>query len=262
MILSAEIPSGLRNSLLLHAPFDGTADAAYARGDKRIYSAPDYKTQDQAQLGFGKLDVEMAPKQGVRGDALRFKSVNAGALFFKAPKNVAYKDGGWAGTASFWLKLDPDNDLKGFADPIQFTDKAYNDAAIWVDFTKDDRPRHFRLGVFGNLAAWNPTDIPPDKNPNFTKRLVVLQKTPFSSARWTNVTVTWTGLGGKSGSAQLYVDAKLIGNATGIEEAFNWDPAKASIRLGVNYAGLMDELTVFDRPLTAAEVGSLYNATK
>jgi hypothetical protein len=210
---------------------------------------------------MGKLDVQIAPKQGVGGgDALQFKSVNSKALFFKAAGNTRYTPSGWDGTVAFWLRLNPDPDLKGFSDPIQITDKAYNDACIWVDFTRDERPRHFRLGVFGDLAAWNPNKFPADKNPDFTKRLVVMPKTPFSSQRWTHVAVTWAGLGGKQGSAKLYVDGQLVGTAAGIQEPFTWDPDKALIRVGVNYAGLFDELAVFDRPLTAAEIEQLRNA--
>ena len=89
-------------------------------------------------------DVEMAAGEGVRGGALRFRSVNTGALFFKASGNTAYSPESWSGAASFWLRLDPDTDLKGFTDPLQITDKAYNDACIWVDFTKNDQPSDFR----------------------------------------------------------------------------------------------------------------------
>jgi hypothetical protein len=254
---SAEVPASLRKALLLHAPFDGGADARYARGDKRIYSAPNYKTLDKAEAGMSAADVEIAKGQGVRGDALRFRSVNTAALFFKAAGNTAYSAAGWSGTAAFWLRLDPDTDLKGFTDPLQITDKAYNDACIWVDFTKDDRPRHFRLGVFGDLSAWNPDNIPSDKNPAFEKRLVVVGRPPFTSQRWTHVAITWLGIGSKAGSAKLYVDGKLAGTAEGIRERFTWQTDKALIRLGVNYAGLFDELAIFDRPLTEAEVQKL-----
>ena len=254
---AAQNADSLRKALLLYAPFDGGADARYARGDARIYSAPDYKSLDKAQAGLGRADVEIAPEQGVRGDALRFRSVNNVALFLKAAGNTSYSPDGWSGTASFWLRLDPDQDLKGFTDPIQITDKAYNDACIWVDFTKDERPRHFRLGVFGNLSAWNPDKLPPDKNPAFEKRLVVMRETPFSSKRWNHVAVTWSRIGSESGSANLYVDGRLVGTAEGIRERFTWDADKALIRLGVNYAGLFDELAIFDRPLTGAEVQQL-----
>lgn len=257
---AAEVPASLKKSLLLHAPFDGSADAKYARGDARIYSAPNYKSLDKSAEGIGVADAEIARGEGVRGDALRFRSVNTAALFYKALKNAAYAPSGWNGTASFWLRLDPDTDLKGFSDPLQITDKAYNDACIWTDFTKDDRPRHYRLGVFGNLSAWNPDNLPPDKNPAFDKRLVVLRTTPFSSQRWTHVAVTWSGIGSKSGIAKLYVDGRLVGSAEGVAEPFTWEPDKATIRLGVNYAGLFDELAIFDRPLSEAEVQQLRSA--
>ena len=65
----------------------------------------------------------------------------------------------------------------------QITDKAYNNSAIWVDFTKDERPRHFRLGVFGELKSWNPNNLPGDKNPAFGARLVVEPKHPFARDR-------------------------------------------------------------------------------
>src|SRR5262249_18772731 len=86
---------------------------------------------------------------------------------------------------------------------IQVTDKAYNDSAIWVDFTKDDKPRHFRLGVFGDLMAWNPTNLPSDKNPAFASRLITVAKPPFRRGTWTHVVITHTGLGSGKGMARL-----------------------------------------------------------
>src|SRR2546425_1190803 len=84
----------------------------------------------------------------------------------------------------------PAQDLEPeFADPIQVTDKAYNDSAIWVDFTRDDKPRHFRLGVFGDLTVWNPTNLPNDKNPAFASRLITVAKPPFRRGTWTHVVI-------------------------------------------------------------------------
>jgi hypothetical protein len=128
-----------------------------------------------------------------------------------------------------------------------------------VDFTKDDVPRHFRLGVFGSRKIWNPADTPPDKNPDFIKRLVVVEHPPFTRERWTHVVVTWTGLG-KAGSASLFLNGKLISSAAGISELFEWDPSKVAIRLGVNYSGLMDEVAVFDKALSEREITALYRA--
>jgi hypothetical protein len=252
------IPQALRSALTFHASFDKGIDADVARGDRRIYSAPDYKQQDAAKPGVGEVDAAIENGSGVGGgDALRFKSKNTRALFFRGDRHAALA----GGTLSFWLRLDPQKDLApGYTDPIQITDKAYNDSAIWVDFTKDDVPRHFRLGVFGVLKVWNPQDIPPDKNPDFIKRLIVVPQPPFGRENWTHVGITWTGLGGKDGSAALYLNGKLISNRTGIAEPFAWDTRRLGIRLGVSYTGLVDEIAAFDRPLSAAEIASLHKA--
>lgn len=246
-----------KESLTLLATFDGGTDAAAGRGDRRLYTGPSYKEQAIATPGLNVPEVELAKGAGRRGDALRFTKKNTKAVFYKADGNVAFNPKNWSGTISFFLNLDPETDLEpGFCDPIQVTDKAYNDSAIWVDFTKDDKPRHFRLGVFGELAKWNPGNVPPDKNPDFNKRLVVMKKTPFARGKWTHVAVTFSGLGSGKGTATLYVDYKAQGTAT-IAEPFAWDLSKGAVRLGVNYVGLMDDVAIYSRPLTAAEVAGL-----
>ncbi len=258
--LAADSPvKVLKESLTFHASFDGSTDAAFATGDKRLFTAASYKEQAAAKPGLDHPDIEQAKSKGRFGDALQFKKKNVKAVFYQGDKNVAFNSAGWTGTISFWLSLDPNQDLEpGFCDPIQVTDDAYNDSAIWVDFTKDERPRHFRLGVFGDLKSWNPQNTPADKNPDFERRLVVNRQPPFARGKWTHVVITHSGLGGSNGSAKLYLDGRLNGTAAGIKEAFHWDMARAAIRLGVNYVGLFDELAVFNRELSEAEVTALH----
>jgi len=258
-LAASPIPDSLRASLSFHASFDQSFDADTALGDRRIHSAPDYKQQGVAQPGVGAVDATIEKGAGIGGGgALRFQSKNTQALFFSGDRNVTLSNG----AISFWLRLDPDKDLApGFCDPIQITDKAYNDSAIWVDFTKDDRPRHFRLGVFGSLKAWNPANSPADQNPVFAKRLVVVERPPFTRDAWTHVAVTWSGLNaGSTGSASLFLNGKLIATASGIREPFEWDPQRLAIRLGVNYTGLMDEVALFRRELSGQDVAALYRA--
>ncbi len=257
---AAPIPESLRSRLMFHASFDKGPQADTARGDRQIYHAPDYKRQPEAKPGLGDLDVGLENGAGIGGGgALRFRSKNTRALFFKGDRNVSPT----AGTISFWLRLDPQRDLApGFSDPIQVTDKAYNDSAIWVDFTKDDVPRKFRLGVFGSLKEWNPDNKPPDKDPNFLQRLVVVVRPPFTRERWTHVVATWSGLNAGGGSASLWVNGKRIAPPKTIGEAFEWDPARLAIRLGVNYVGLMDDVAVFDRELTEAEITAMYGHSR
>lgn len=251
--LAQPLPAGLR----FHAGFDGSTDARQSGGDKRLYSAASYKEQSAAQPGLAAApNVSLAAGQGRHNSgALRFATKNDRAVFYQAKGNVNFNPKNWTGTIAFFLKLDPETDLApGYCDPIQVTDKAYNDSAIWTDFTKDDKPRHFRLSVFGALKVWNPNNIEPDKNPAFNNRLVVMKKTPFARDRWTSIVVAHSGLGGGAGRATLYVDGAAVGEATGIAETFEWDPAKGAIRLGVAYVGLMDDVMIFDRVLTPAEI--------
>jgi hypothetical protein len=255
---SSESGSPLAEALMFYASFDDGWDAGFAGGDRRLYSAASYDEQENATPGLATLDIEIAYDVGHFKHALKFNKKNEQAVFYRAQDNVAYSESSWTGTVSFWLSLDPAVDLEpGFCDPIQITDAAYNDACIWVDFTRDN-PRQFRLGVFGDLAVWNPEDIAPDKNPNFLNRLVVVEQPPFARGQWTHVVITHEGLGSGKGAAKLYLNGKLQGEATGISEPFTWDAAKAAIRLGVSYVGLYDEIAVFNRPLTDGEIQTLY----
>lgn len=252
-----------KKDLLFHASFNHGVDADVARGDKRLHTATAYNKREDAKPGLHHPDIEIAKGAGKFGDALLFKKKNTKAVYFPADGNVNFQDGNWSGTISFWLSLDPETDLEpGFCDPIQVTDDAYNDSAIWVDFTKDDKPRHFRLGVFGDLKKWNPENVASDKNPKFNNRLVAVKKTPFAKGQWTHVAITHQGLGGGKGTATLYLNGQAQGTTETIAEGFTWDRSKAAIRLGVAYVGLFDELSVFGRPLSAAEVKKLHESKK
>jgi len=250
----------LRKDVMLYSSFDKGIDADMAKGDRRLHTATSYRERGDAKPGLHHPDVSIAPGKGLSGDALEFRKKNVKAVYYPASGNVNFVNGRWSGTISFWLSLDPDVDLDpGFCDPIQVTAEAYNDSAIWVDFTKDDKPRHFRLGVFGALKNWNPQNLPADKYPAFEKRLITVKRAPFGKGKWTHVAITHTGLGsGHGGQASLYLNGELQGTTEMIPERFEWDMARAAIRLGVNYVGLFDELSVFSRPLDAGEVRTLY----
>ena len=235
----------LDKDVVFHATFNHSLNAEKSPADPRLHSAADYKSTAQPGLDGTSVVWEKG--------ALHFTKKNDRAVFFPA-KGISSRQG----TLSFFLQLDPNQDLApGFADPLQLTDLAYNDMAIWVDFTKDDRPRHFRLGVFGSLKAWNPNNLPPDTNPAFNQRLVIVKQPPFVRGQWTHVVVTYVGLGTGGGEAKLYLDGNLQGTSSRVKEPFAWDPAKVALRLGVGYVGWMDEVAIYGRPLTAAEIQAI-----
>ena len=250
----------LRATLAFVASFDRGFDADYAHGDRLIYTAPSYSKLDAAVADVVSPDIVIAKGQGRYGDALQFRKKNTQAVFYRGAVNTNYRPRNWTGTISFWLNLSPDTDLEpGYTDPLQITDKAYNNAAIWVDFTRDDKPRRFRLGVFGDSVAWTKGKSPTEQTAFFDQRTVAVTQPPFMHGQWTHVVVAFSRIGSDSGgTAKLYLNGKLAGTAEGIKEPFNMEPALATVRLGVNYTGLFDELSMYSRALTDAEVEALY----
>jgi hypothetical protein len=254
----------LRKSLIFHAPFDGSADAEFARGDKRIFTAASggAAARKDAKPGLHRGDVVILPGKGRFGDALKFGKKDKATVFFSGERNMAYSKENWAGTVCLWLSLDPDKDLEpGFSDPIQITDKTWNDAAFFVDFTKDDKPRHFRLGAYADFKVWNPAntkfgDIPHEKLPLSPH----VTRPPFARDRWTHVVFTFErfNTGKPDAVAELYLDGKSVGAIRNRVQTFTWDEGRAAIMLGLSYIGLMDDLAIFDRALTAEEAAALY----
>jgi hypothetical protein len=206
-------------------------------------------------------EVSVVKGAGVSGDCLRFSSKTKQALFYKSKAAADFSPRpDWSGSVSFWLKLDPNKDLgDGFCDPLQIAGRKWNDGAIWVDFD-NVKPRTFRLGVFSDLEKWNPKGLKWDEVAAQDRPLVVVDNPPFSATKWTHVVITFSDINStqnKRSNAKLYLDGKLQGSIDReIEMSWNAqsDPP-AAIMLGLNYIGDLDELVIFNRALTAEEVG-------
>lgn len=250
----------VEQSLTFHASFDHGLDADFARGERTLMSASSAK-RDDARPGLP-AGVEIARGKGRRGDALWFRKKTNAAVFFRAAGNMPYRKSDWGGTISFWLSLDPDKELEpGFTDPLQITERAWNDAGIWVDFS-DKNPRHLRLGAFADLKVWNPSNkdfdaMTPEERPMFDAG-----RPPFAAGKWSHVTVTFEhfNTGRADGVATLYLDGERRGSVRGRNQRFTWDPDKAAIMLGLGFKGLFDELAIFDRALDAGEIRRLHEA--
>ena len=244
----------LREALAFHAPFDGSADAVVQRGDGRVYTTESLARKEWT-LGIQRPDVSIVKGAGVRGDCIRFAD--------KSPKVICYKgevlpryEQKISGTVGFWMRLDPDKDLKpGYCDPIQITEKTWNDAAMFVDFDKD-LPRDFRLGMFSDLKYWNPDNVPWEKWPVEKRPMVTVKNPGFTREAWKHVAFSFEDINAgdpKSTQSSLYLDGKLQGVLQG-PMRFTWDPTKTAIMIGIEYIGDMDELMIFNRPLNAQEL--------
>ncbi len=251
--------SSLAAALSFHASFDRSANADFGDGDLRIYRAQG--GLERAKSGLPSAAVHLAKKRGRLGGALAFTDKTTTRIFFKAEENLRYRSDNWNGTVSFWLNVDPEKDLKpGFCDPIQVTDKTWNKAALWVDFSKDQVPRHFRYGAFADYAVWNPTNRKFEESAPSERPWIVVERPPFGRGKWTHVVMTFSGFNrsGTGGVAKLFLDAQLQGELMDRPQVFTWDISKTMIYLGIAYIGLMDDLALFDRALSPQEVKVLH----
>ena len=253
----------LRKALTFHASFDGKVDAAYAAGDPKLYWAPSLKQRQEGKSGLPDGGGVLAARgAGKFGDALHFTKKGSPIVFFQGARNMPFEPANWTGTVSFWLKVDPKTDLEpGFCDPIQITPRAWNDAAFFVEFEKRPESIPFRLGVYADLHVWNPekrrfADIPADERP-----LVTVQNPPFDREKWTHIVFSFQNFntGRPDGVARLYLDGKPYGELSPRQQSFTWDE-KNTIALGLSYIGLFDELSIFNRALSGAEIATLWAA--
>ena len=250
----------LKDALTFFASFDGSFDADYAKGDQSIYTTTSRRTQamDSAKAGMHNADHKLLKDQGRFGDALRFGSRTSTDIFFRAKDNVVYDPQNWSGTISFWLSLDPATDLEpGFTDPIQITDTRWNDAAIWVDFTEEN-PRDFRLGVIGDMVSWTKDTVDAPVDTVLGRRRVEVKNLPFSKTEWTHIAITYQSLGSDQSSHTLYLNGEKMGTVSDINEPFTWELDNANIYLGLGFIGSMDEVAIFNRPLTDEEIVAVY----
>lgn len=260
---ATDLKESLSKSLIFHAPFDEGFDARIAADDKRIFTAENFE-QKNPQPGNLREDIQIKSDGGRYGGALRFGTNAPQAILYRGGKNMGYKPEDWSATVSFWLKLTPETDLKpGFADPIQITDKKWDDSSLFVDFSKDEVPRHFRLGVFPDYKSWNPTAKEWDAIAPADRPMVVVEKPPFRNDRWTHVAFTISHFNTDRADAEaiLYLDGKPQGSRKGPHK-FTWDEEKVSVMLGLLYIGEMDDLAIFNKALSPAEIEALYKLDK
>lgn len=253
----AQSNENLSRALTLHASFDQGLDADFSRGDKTCY----------VRQGKGVLpavpneEVKVVSGAGRFGGALHF--TRKGSFFpqFKGTDVLNYNDKDWSATVSIWLRLDPDKDLEpGYCDPVQIVGNDSKKGFIFLEWSKDETPRFFRFAIRPLFHIWNPTnvqwaDIPSDKRP-----AVQVARAPFSREVWTHVVFSFENINSKDRKpvGRLHIDGELKGNIENWDLTFGWDPAQVLLVLGASYVGHMDDLAVFNRGLTDAEVKQLF----
>jgi hypothetical protein len=254
----AQPTTKLSDALTLHASFDRGLDADFARGDKTCYIQQGRELATAAPTA----DVQLAPSAGRFGGALHFTKKGATRPAFKDAGTLGYNDKNWNATVSVWLRLDPDKDLEpGYCDPVQIVGDDSKKGFIFLEWSKDETPRYFRYAIRPLFEIWNPTNVPWDQIAFDKRPMVQVAKAPFSRDAWTHAVFTLENVNDKTKPqvGRLYLNGKLQGSIQNWELTFGWDPARVMLVLGASYVGHLDDLAVFNRALTDAEVQQLYS---
>ncbi len=254
--------SPLQESLTFHAPFDSISSAIIAAGDPILYQAQGWDDRHERQpvvLPDGGVSIES--QGGRHGGALNFSRYAEGLYYFKAQDNLDYRKDEWSATISFWLKLDPNEDLvEGqWCDPIQITSRSWDDASLFVDFTRN-RPRQFRFAAFADNAIWNPDSQPWEEMGPGVMPMITVSEPPFSSDSWTHVALVLHKFNTDQEHAALfgYLNGELSGTLKGRNQILTWNPEEVLVQIGLQFKGYIDDLAFFNRGLSSAEIQQLY----
>lgn len=254
--------SSWQEALTFYASFDAGYTADFAAGDAILYTAPSWRNLDAAvPIDETHLFVKPLPEEGRWGQAISFNTDWDPIVFYRAKENIAYSQADWAGTFSFWLRIKPDEELAdGYSDPLIVTDKNWDDASLYVDFTQDDRPRHFRFAAFPDKTSWNPEGLAWEAVEPASRPMIDLAETPFHEENWTHVAFSFQHFNAASDNGILigYLNGKEVGRLDDRPFTINWDTERTLLAIGRHYTGAIDELAIFNRMLTSEEIDQLY----
>jgi hypothetical protein len=252
----AQPNKALAAALSFHASFDTGLDADYSRGDKACTVKQGKETVPAAL----NEELKLPPDGGRFGGGLHFIRKGTTRPQFRGEGMLGYNERDWDATVSVWLKLDPDKDLApGYCDPVQIIGQDTKKGFIFLEWSKDETPRHFRFAIRPLQEIWNPNHLDWAKMTPAQRPAVNLERAPFSRESWTHVVFTFENINDQSQKpvGRLYLNGELQGSIENWKLTLGWDPAQVYLVLGASYVGYLDDLAVFDRALTAAEVKQL-----
>jgi len=254
---SAQPADALARALTFHASFDRGLDADFSRGDTACL----VRTKQGTMPAAFNDELQHVPAGGKFGGGLHFTKKGTTQPRFKGAGVLGYNDRNWSASVSIWLRLDPDRDLApGYCDPVQIVGDDTKKGFIFLEWSKDESPRHFRFAIRPLVAIWNPNNLDWAKMTDAQRPAVNLPRAPFSREAWTHAVFTMENINDKSKKpvGHLYLNGKLQGSIENWDLTLGWNPDAVQLVLGASYVGHLDDLAVFNRALTDAEVKRLF----
>lgn len=232
------IEDKLEANVLFYSNFEKGVDALWAEGE-RVADMDGKLTRHHLDGGVVDGYVEFEP--------------DATALSYAAKTNFTYKDGSaWGGAVSFWLATDVSGLEADFPEPFHIGKKEWDDAVIFVDFTKP--PRSLRFGCYPNKQS-EVTDA------FVAKHVIQVPNIGWKSGEWHHVVITWDNFNSGKADAEwsLYIDGEQKGRKSGLLMDMTWDISEVAARFNhYKYTGNLDEIAVFGTALSAEDVKYLY----
>ena len=253
--LAQPAPS-LARALTFHASFDAGLDADFSRGEKTAY----VRTKTGLVPAALNDELKLVPGAGRFGGALHFPKKGNTRPLFKDGGTLGYNATSWSATVSVWLRLDPDKDLQpGYCDPVQIVGDDAKKGFIFLEWSKDETPRVFRFAIRPLQPIWDPQNVGWGALPFAQRPMVQVAGAPFSRETWTHAVFTLEKINDKSAkpTGRLWLNGRLQGSIENWDLTFDWKADAAQLVLGAAYVGQLDDLAVFDRALTDAEVKQL-----
>ena len=253
--LAQPAPS-LARALTFHASFDAGLDADFSRGEKTAY----VRTKTGLVPAALNDELKLVPGAGRFGGALHFPKKGNTRPLFKDGGTLGYNATSWSATVSVWLRLDPDKDLEpGYCDPVQIVGDDAKKGFIFLEWSKDETPRFFRFAIRPLQPIWDPQNVGWGALPFAQRPMVQVAGAPFSRETWTHAVFTLEKINDKSAkpTGRLWLNGRLQGSIENWDLTFDWKADAAQLVLGAAYVGQLDDLAVFDRALTDAEVKQL-----
>jgi hypothetical protein len=254
--------AAVRKAVTFYASFDEAVVGDFGGGDLKPgmrYPHPTEKGKFTFEKGIDATVLKVAKGKGIIGGAFEATDVvpKNGWLHFPVKGNLAVKNGGWSGSLSVWCNTDPNRLIKSkFCDPVQITQKGYDNGALWFDLNDAKPPRDLRFGAF--TARPDGKKAVPESDPKAP--LIRHPGVAWKAGEWHHVVLTFKNLdtGNPDAHTALYIDGKRIGEVKDQAIAMDWDLEKAMVYLSLGYVGLLDEFALFDRALTAEDVALLH----